>query len=114
MYKDPVGDLSAADTTSQSLYDTFWEKAKQFLEEDIETAVDDHRHSQVVHLAKAVSVCDLREQVTERCPQDTPIPSEEYFFVMKLCYHHSRVIVESCMLSTALLYCTYVVWCQYV
>ena len=50
------------------LYDTFWEKAKQFLEEDIETAVDDHRHSQVVRLAKAVSVRDLREQLTERCP----------------------------------------------
>ena len=108
MYKDLVGDSSAAATTSQSeldervcaffeleepdltydlrqlysgrasLYDTFWEKAKQFLEEDVGTAVDDRRHSQVVHLAKAVSVRDLREQVTDRCPPDTPIPSEEY------------------------------------
>jgi len=42
-----------------SLYDTFWEKAKQFLEEDVGTAVDDRQHSQVVHLAKAVSVRDL-------------------------------------------------------
>ena len=91
----PVGDSSAAATISQSeldkrvcaffeleepdltydlrqlysgrasLYDTFWEKAKQFLEEDVGTAVDDRRHSQVVHLAKAVSVRDLKEQVTE-------------------------------------------------
>ena len=85
----PVGDSSAAATISQSeldkrvcaffeleepdltynlrqlysgrasLYDTFWEKAKQFLEEDVGTAVDDRQHSQVVHLAKAVSVRDL-------------------------------------------------------
>ena len=108
MYKDLVGDLSDAATTSQSepdervhaffeleepdlvydlcqiysgresLYDTFWEKAKEFVDEDIETAVDDRRHSQAVHLAKAISIRDLREQVTDRCPPDTPIPSEEY------------------------------------
>ena len=40
--------------------------------------MEDRRHSQVVHLAKVVSVRDLREQVTDRCPPDTPIPSEEY------------------------------------
>lgn len=108
MYKDLVGDSSAAATTSQaeldervcaffeleepgliydlrqlysgraSQYDTFWEKAKEFLEEDIGTAVDDRRHTQVVHLAKAISVCDLREQVANRCQSDTPLPSEEY------------------------------------
>ena len=93
MYKDLVGDSSAAVTTSQqeiddrvsaffelkepdllydlretyagkgSKFDMFWDKTKEFLEEDIGTAVDDRRHSQVVHLAKAVSVRDLREQV---------------------------------------------------
>ena len=108
MYKDLVGDLSAAATTSQSeldervraffeleepgliydlrqlypgrasLYDTFWEKAEEFLEEDIGTAVDDRRHTQVVHLAKAISIRDLREQVSNRCQPDTPIPSDEY------------------------------------
>ena len=31
-----------------------------------------------MHLAKAISVRDLREQVTNRCRPDTPIPSEEY------------------------------------
>ena len=107
-YKDLVGDWSAAATTSQaeldervcafyeleepgliydlrqlysgqaSLYDTFWEKTKEFLEEDIGTAVDDRRHTQVVHMAKAISVRDLREQGTNRCRPDTPIPSEEY------------------------------------
>ena len=42
------------------------------------TATDDYRHSQVVHLAKGVSVRDLREQVKGRCPENTPIPSESY------------------------------------
>jgi uncharacterized lipoprotein len=107
MYKDLVGDVSAADTTPQaevdermrvffeledpdlvydlremyagreSKFDTFWDKAKELLE-DVGTAVDDRRHSQVVHLAKAVSVRDLREQVKGRCPENTPIPSESY------------------------------------
>ena len=44
-------------------FDLFWAKAKEFLEEDIRTAVDDRRHTQVVHLAKAVSVRDFRDQV---------------------------------------------------
>lgn len=104
-YEDLEGDLSAAATTSQSelnvcafieleepdlvydlcqlysgqasQYDTFWEKAKEFLE-DIGTAVDDCQHSQIVHLAKVVSLCELKEQVIDRCLPDTPIPSEEY------------------------------------
>jgi len=93
MYKDLVGDESSASTTSEeevdarvcaffdmeepdlifdlrqlysgraSQFDMFWTKAKEFLEEDIGTAVDDRRHSGVVHLTKAVSVRDLREQV---------------------------------------------------
>ena len=41
----------------------FWAKAKEFLEEEVGTAVDDRGHTDVVHLAKAVSVRDLREQV---------------------------------------------------
>ena len=95
LYKDLVGDSSAAETTSQadidswvsaffdleepdlvfdlreiilysgngSKFDLFWAKAKEFLEEDVGTAVDDRRHNDVVHLAKAVSVRDQREQV---------------------------------------------------
>ena len=98
MYKDLVGDASAAETTPQaeidegvrvffeledpdliydlcetyggraSKFDVFWVKAKEFLEEDVGTAIDNRRHSQVVHLVKAVSVRDLREQVKGRCP----------------------------------------------
>ena len=93
VYRDLVGDQSAAETTSQaevdarvgrffdleepdivfdfrhvysgnkSMFDLFWAKANEFLEEDVGTAVDDRRHSEVVHLAKTFSVRDLREQV---------------------------------------------------
>jgi len=42
------------------------------------TVVDDRRHSQVVNLAKAISVRDLREQVKTRSPEDAPIPSKAY------------------------------------
>ena len=46
----------------------FWLKAKEFLEEDVGTAVDDRTHSTVIHVAKAISVRDLREKIVERCP----------------------------------------------
>ena len=105
MYKDLAGDVSAADTLSQAevdkrvstfyeledtdlmydlrelyagrhtKFDLFWAKAKEFLEEDIGTAVDDR---QVVHLAKAVSVRDFRDQVAAKLPVNTPIPSNSY------------------------------------
>lgn len=56
----------------------FWDEAKKYINEDLGVAVDDRRHGEVTHLAKAISVRDLREQVTVRCPHDTPIPSEEW------------------------------------
>ena len=107
MHKDLAGDVSAADTSQAEVdnrvdvffeledpdliydfrelyagrhtqFDTFWAKAKEFLEEDIGTSVDDRRHSQVVHLAKAVSVRDFRDQVAAKLSDDTPIPSKSY------------------------------------
>ena len=62
----------------QVKFDTFWDEAKKFIEEDVGVAVDDRRHSTVLHVAKAVSVRDLREQVVSRCPEGTPVPSEEW------------------------------------
>lgn len=73
---DFIYDLRSLNSSKQH-YDVFWNKAKEFLEEDIGTAVDDRRHSGVVHVAKAISVRDFRQQVQQRCPPDTPIPSDE-------------------------------------
>ena len=59
-------------------FDQFWACAKEYIEEEVGTAVDDRRHSTVVHTAKAISVRDLREKVVERCPPNTPVPSDEW------------------------------------
>ena len=61
----------------QTKFDIFWENAKEYLEEDIGT-IDDRRHSTVLHVAKAISVRDLREQVSARCPDGTAIPCDEW------------------------------------
>ena len=37
-----------------------------------------YRHSEVTHLAKAISIHDFQEQVEAKCPEETPIPSDEY------------------------------------
>ena len=80
LYKDLVGDCSASANLSeseidervaalfeleepslvydlrdhfsgrQSKFDIFWQKAKEYLEEDVGTAVDDRRHSTVLHI----------------------------------------------------------------
>ena len=59
----------------------FWEKAKEFFNKDAGTAVDDRRHSIVIQVATAISVRDLEQkdleqQVTECCPEKTPILSD--------------------------------------
>ena len=38
-------------------------------------AVDERRHSQVTHIASAISARDLQQQVAAQCPPSTPIPS---------------------------------------
>lgn len=40
--------------------------------------MDDRCHDEVVHLAQAISVHDLRDQVVEVCPVGVPIPSLEW------------------------------------
>ena len=50
-------------------YEIFWAEAEKFINEDIGTAVDDRRHCQVTHLARAISVRDFREQVFGSLPR---------------------------------------------
>ena len=74
---DFIYDLRALNS-SKNHFDVFQSRAKEFLEENIGTTVDDRRQSGVVHVAKATSVRDFRQQVQQRCPPDTPIPSDEW------------------------------------
>ena len=53
---DAIYDLHEVYAGRGSKFDVFWDKAKEFLEDDIGIAVDDRHHSDVVHLAKAISV----------------------------------------------------------
>ena len=48
------------------------------LDNVVETAVDDQRHGEHTHLAKAISVRDLLEQVTKQCPEGTAVPSKQW------------------------------------
>ena len=59
-------EVSSQETKTK--YDTFWDEARKYINEEIGVAVDDRRHGEVTHMAKAISVRDLREQVTIKCP----------------------------------------------
>ena len=65
-------------TETKTKFDVFWEQANKFISEEIGTAVDDRRHGTITHLAKAISIRDLREQVKTLCPEGTAVPSEEW------------------------------------
>ena len=45
-------------------FNVFWDEAQKFINEDQGVAVDDRCHGEVTHLAKVISVRDLREQVS--------------------------------------------------
>ena len=43
-----------------------------------EAAADERQHDVVTHMARAISLRDLRDEVTRLVPPDTPIPSLEW------------------------------------
>ena len=51
-------------TESRTRFEHFWSEAMKYINEDLGVAVDDRRHGDVTHLAKAISIRDLREQVS--------------------------------------------------
>ena len=59
-------------------FDVFWDEAQKFINEDLWVAVDDQRHGEITHLARAISIRDHCEQVSTRCPPGTPIPSDAW------------------------------------
>ena len=72
-------DLRSLNSSKQrAKFDVFWDNCSQYLREVAGTAVDGRRHSEVVHLAQAISIRDLREQVKVHCPEGTAIPSIEW------------------------------------
>lgn len=78
--EDPeiITDLRQLNSGAKAMYDAFWDECGKCLEQNVRSAVDDRRHGDVTHIATAISVCDLRDQVAAKCPTDTPVPSVEW------------------------------------
>ena len=69
-------DLKHMNQNQGDKYAVFWEQCRVFLNEC--TAVHERRLDAVTHMAKAISVRDLVEQVSKRCPEGTAIPSQQW------------------------------------
>ena len=69
---DIVVDLRYLNSGRRTRYHVFWIECKKVLDR---SPVDDRS---VTHLAIAISVRDIREQVQAKCPNRTPIPSESW------------------------------------
>ena len=85
-------------STQRAKYDVFWDNCSQYLREVVGTAVDDHRHSEVVHLAQAISFRDLREQVkyaVQKALQYRQLNGSDFSFLQKQNiprWHHSTLV----------------------
>lgn len=66
---DIITDLRHHNTGQPSRYETFFNHAKQYIENVVETAVDERRHDQFTHMAQAMSVPDLLRQVIRKFAQ---------------------------------------------
>uniref|UniRef100_A0A1X7TME8 Uncharacterized protein n=1 Tax=Amphimedon queenslandica TaxID=400682 RepID=A0A1X7TME8_AMPQE len=75
---DIIDDLRKHNGIRSTRYDVFWEHCNDFLNEDIGYVVDERRHGQITHLARAISIRDFIDQVKALCPEGTPIPCEEW------------------------------------
>lgn len=62
-------------SVERAKHDVFWDHCSQYLNESACTAVDDRRCSEVVHMAQAISIRNLRDQVQLRCPEGALVPS---------------------------------------
>ena len=92
---DIVCDLRELQLGRASKFDCFWSECTKFLQ-DVGLAVDERRHTQVTHIARALSVRDLQEQVSRRCPPSTPIPSRSLQFWPKNAHAHSSIHYTGC------------------
>ena len=81
---DLIWDLRVTNRGRPETFSTFLDVCRQYIGSQIDTAVDDRRHDAVTdgdvvtHLATAMSVRDLHEQVSKLCPAGSPIPSVQW------------------------------------
>lgn len=82
---DLVLDLRSNNQGRPETYQVFLHYCKQYIDIQVETAVDDRRHDTIMkgndvitHLAVAMSASDFHEEVSKICPENTPIPSVQW------------------------------------
>ncbi len=82
---DLIWDLRTNNEGRPEEYKDFLQHCQQYINASVDTAVDDRRHDVVAgnddvvtHLAIALSVRDLHEQVSSQCPEGTTIPSVQW------------------------------------
>jgi hypothetical protein len=81
---DLIWDLRINNEGRPEKYVTFLEFSRKYIGSHIDAAVDDRHHDAVVggdvvtHLATAMSVRDLHEEVAKQCPEGTSIPSIQW------------------------------------
>ena len=82
--QDPelITDLRVNNLGQPERFDVFLQECQKYINQHVETAVDDRRHDTVtensevvVHFAVALNAQDLHSEVQKRCPENTPIPS---------------------------------------
>ena len=88
---DVIVDLRELNKGHSSKFTNFWEKMKVFLNES--SAVHERRHGQTTYMAKAISVRDLVQQVSQMCPGE-PLPSEQWVR-LQFCPRNPRAKVAS-------------------
>ena len=73
---DIIVDMRELNQGHVAKYDVFWTKCSEYISEC--TAVPERRHGDICFMSKALSVRDLINQVSKRCPPAAPIPSESW------------------------------------
>ena len=71
---DLLVDLRELNSNQSDNYKVFWKECESYLQEC--TAVHERRYDSATYLAKALSVRDLVEQVSKKCPPGTPINAQ--------------------------------------
>ena len=79
---DVILDLRALNGGQKTKYNTFWDEVQKFPQEGVGLAAEERRHSEVTHLARAISVRDLLEQVSAHCPPGMCICTHEMYLSM--------------------------------
>jgi len=76
--QDIVIDMRSVHEKKDTKFDLFFSEVDKYIHEYELSAVDDRRHGLISHMAVAMSVRDLHQQICERLPPGTPTPSVDY------------------------------------